>query len=81
MSAGNVAEGERHREHRQTEGERDAHEPDADLRESGGEHRAAAAAQYEPERAEEFDSQTLPERRLARIKNAGVREGGGHNEG
>ena len=62
MSARDVAEGERHREHRQAEGERHPDEGDAQFRESRREHRAAAAAQHEPEGAQEFDAQTLSQR-------------------
>jgi hypothetical protein len=66
VTAGDVADREGHRQHREAECQRHAVQPDADFREGGGEHGAAAAAQHQPEGPEELcdvllhaDSSTL----------------------
>jgi hypothetical protein len=54
MATGDVADGERHREDRETEGERDTDEPDAEFREACGEHGASATAEDEPKRTDQL---------------------------
>jgi CubicO group peptidase (beta-lactamase class C family)/inosine-uridine nucleoside N-ribohydrolase len=54
VAAGDVPDREGHREHGQAERQRHAEQPDADLRECGGEHGAATTAEDEPERADEL---------------------------
>ncbi len=44
-------------EDREAECKRDAGEPDPELGKRRGEHRGAAAAEHEPERAEEFSEE------------------------
>ena len=52
MAARDVADGRRHREHGEAEGEGDAQEADPEIGIRGGEHGAAAAAEHEPEGAD-----------------------------
>ena len=59
VAAGDVADGIGHGQHRQAEGQRHAREPDAQFRKAGGEHRAAAATEHQPERAEELGAETM----------------------
>jgi hypothetical protein len=54
MPAGDMAHGVGHGQHRQTESERYADEPDSQFRERGGEDGAAATAKDEPKGAEKF---------------------------
>ena len=54
VTAGDVANRKGHGQHRQAEGEGHPDEADADLRKFGRQYGAAAAAEDEPERAEEF---------------------------
>ena len=59
VAAGDVADGVGHGQHGEAEGERDADEADAEVRgpprqEARREHGAAAAAEDEPERADEL---------------------------
>jgi hypothetical protein len=48
-----------HGEHGEAERQRHADETDAELRKGRGEHRAAASAENQPERAEKFGDSTL----------------------
>jgi hypothetical protein len=54
VAARDVTERVRARHHGQAERERDAHEGDPHFRESRRQHGAAASAEHEPERSEEF---------------------------
>jgi hypothetical protein len=49
-----MADREGHGQNRQAEGQGNAQEADPDVREGGGQHRAPAAAQDQPKRADEF---------------------------
>jgi hypothetical protein len=49
VAPGNVADGERHRDHAQAESEGNSEQADADMRESSCHHRGAAAREGEPE--------------------------------
>src|SRR5687767_12745957 len=68
MTAGDVTDGERHRQHREAERQRDTEQTDAHIREGCGEDCAAAAAQDEPEGSEKlggiFIHVVLPRSRL-----------------
>src|SRR5262249_50068256 len=79
VAAGDMSDREGHGEHGQAKGERHSHEADAEILECRGDHRAAAAAKYEPERADEFrterfchvrtpDDWTLPPRPVVTIR-------------
>jgi len=57
MTARNMADGIGHRHDRQAEGQRHAEKADADLREPGRDHRAAAAAESQPEGANSLGRQ------------------------
>jgi hypothetical protein len=59
MTTGDVADRVGHREHGEPERERHAEQADADVREGGRQHRAAAAAEDEPERADELRGASL----------------------
>ena len=50
MTAGNVADGIGHRDDAQPERQRHPDQSDTDLREAGGDHRAAASCKGQPER-------------------------------
>jgi hypothetical protein len=52
VAAGNVPNGETHRQDRQAKGQRHAHKSDAKVGESGGQNGGAAASEYQPESAE-----------------------------
>lgn len=58
-----MADRECHRQHRQSECQRNAQQTDADLRKRRSQHRAAAAAQHQPECADEFRGTALRKRR------------------
>ena len=63
MTSGNVTDGIGHRQDGKAECERNAHEADAEPMsrpgEAGGEHGAAAAAEHQPESAEELGCDTF----------------------
>ena len=59
MAARNVPDGKGHGQHRQTEGERNAQQPDTHVGESRGQNRAPATAQNQPEGADEFCAEFL----------------------
>src|SRR6056297_1855912 len=59
VAAGDVADRVGHRQDREAEGERDAHEADAQFGKAGGEDGTAATAEYEPEGAEGFGCEFL----------------------
>jgi hypothetical protein len=48
-----------HRQNRQTERQRDASEPDAEVRKCGSQNRTSTAAQDEPKRTYKFRRQSL----------------------
>ena len=54
MATGNVADGESHGHYGESESQSDAEKTDAQLRVSGGQHGAAATAEDQPERSDEF---------------------------
>ena len=59
MAAGHVANRIRHGENRQTEGERNTKQPDADMRKRRGQDRATATSEYEPSRTDELCGEPL----------------------
>jgi hypothetical protein len=62
MATGDVSEGERHSEDRESESESDAGEADADCGKAGGQHGCAASAKYQPEGSNEFRCCTFTNR-------------------
>jgi hypothetical protein len=62
MTAGDVGDDIGHGQEAQAESKRDADRTDTQFRKGGSEHGTAAAAEYEPERAEEFGRQTFAKR-------------------
>src|SRR5512132_528745 len=62
MTAGDVGDGIGHGQEAQAEGKRDTDPSDTQFRKRCSEHGAAAAAEYEPERPEEFGRQTFAKR-------------------
>ena len=54
VTARDVADGECHGQHRQTEGQRHAHVPDAEVGDAGRQHGRPAAAEHQPECADEL---------------------------
>src|SRR4029450_6901469 len=54
MTAGYMPDAVRHYQHTETERQRHAREPDANLRKRGGQHGASAAAKDQPERSDEL---------------------------
>jgi hypothetical protein len=59
MAARNVADGIRHRQQGKSKGQRHTGEPDSKLREAGGENRASATTEHQPEGPEELHSTPL----------------------
>ena len=59
MAPGDVANGVRHGENGEAECERYAEQADTDLREGGSDHRAATAAEGQPECADRFGRELL----------------------
>src|SRR5512144_3377104 len=62
MAAGDVGERIGHSQEAQAEGKRDTDQSDTQFRKCSSEHGAAAAAEYEPEGAEEFGRQSFAKR-------------------
>jgi hypothetical protein len=62
MTAGDVGEGIGHGQEAQAEGKRDTDQTDTQFRKRSSEHGTAAAAEHEPEGAEEFGRQTFAKR-------------------
>ena len=61
MAAGDVADGIGHGQYRKAEGQRDTEQADTDIRKGRREHGAAAAAEDEPEGADEFGDEFVAE--------------------
>jgi hypothetical protein len=62
MTSGDGADGIGHSEDRESEGEGDTDEANAELWKCGGKNRGTATSEYEPESAKEFCSCTFEER-------------------
>ncbi|MNN79870.1 hypothetical protein D3C81_1965540 [compost metagenome] len=62
MATGDVADGECHRQDRKTESEGDTENADAEGR-AGCDYRTAAAAEYQPEGADQLGSHAHTQRR------------------
>jgi hypothetical protein len=54
-----MANGVGHRDHGQAEGERNPEDPNAELWKGGPQHRAPAAGEYQPERANALSEQPV----------------------
>src|SRR6185437_5772583 len=61
VASGDVPYSIRHRQQRESEGQRHAGEADSEMGKAGGQYRAAASAQHQPERPDEFRSSALRE--------------------
>jgi hypothetical protein len=67
MTTRNAADGEGHGEQRKAKGQGDAREPDPKVREGRRKHGAAAPAQNEPKRTDEFGGAPFRKRHILKL--------------